>query len=233
LKRLLTYDSGFVTEKTAGNFGLAMPATNGPQWVTFPPGTRAGFLTDPAWLAAHSEPHRNNPISRGKFIRVELLCGQVPPIPITADIKPIPDEPTRSMRELLAEHRIEPSCAGCHDLMDPLGLPFEMYDHVGRLRDQELGKPVNASGALKGSGDQDGDVSSAIELAQRLSQSSTVEQCFTMQAYEYFVGRPPTQADACALSSAHAAFTSSEDLVALLAAIYSPENYATRQGASQ
>ncbi|MFO0960709.1 MAG: DUF1585 domain-containing protein [Isosphaeraceae bacterium] len=53
-----------------------------------------------------------------------------------------------SVRERLAEHRANPACAGCHNLMDPAGFALENYDAVGRWRGFEEGRPVDASGGL-------------------------------------------------------------------------------------
>ena len=52
------------------------------------------------------------------------------------------------MRERLAEHRSNPACARCHNLMDPLGLSLENFDAVGRWRTAEAGAPIDASGSL-------------------------------------------------------------------------------------
>jgi hypothetical protein len=53
-----------------------------------------------------------------------------------------------SVRERLAEHRNNATCAGCHNLMDPLGLALEKYDAVGRRRMVEAGTPIDASGGF-------------------------------------------------------------------------------------
>ena len=62
--------------------------------------------------------------------------------------------------------------------MDPLGLPFEMYNHVGLLRNNEHGKPVDTKGEIFHSGDPklDGPVKNAIDMIQKLAESERVEQ---------------------------------------------------------
>jgi hypothetical protein len=52
------------------------------------------------------------------------------------------------MRERLAAHRANPACSGCHNLMDPVGFSMENYDAVGRWRNMEDSKPIDASGGL-------------------------------------------------------------------------------------
>jgi hypothetical protein len=53
-----------------------------------------------------------------------------------------------SVRERLAQHRADPVCASCHQLMDPVGFSLENYDAVGRWRTSEEGKPIDSSGGL-------------------------------------------------------------------------------------
>jgi hypothetical protein len=53
-----------------------------------------------------------------------------------------------SVRERLAEHRTNATCAPCHNMMDPLGLSLEKYDAVGRRRLAESGMTIDASGGL-------------------------------------------------------------------------------------
>ena len=95
--------------------------------------------------------------------------------------------------------------------MDPLGLPFEMYDHFGRHRLTEQGKPVDATGYLAGTGDPslDGPVNNAVELIERLAGSQRVEQVFVRHVFRYFVGRNETLADGPALVEAHRAYAHS------------------------
>jgi hypothetical protein len=52
------------------------------------------------------------------------------------------------IRERLAQHRADPTCAACHNLMDPVGFALENYDAVGRWRELDGGRPVDAAGGL-------------------------------------------------------------------------------------
>ena len=102
------------------------------QPVEFPENERAGILTHPAWLVAHSGNFDNDPIRRGKWIRERLLAELVPDVPIGVDAK-IPDDPHRTLRERLDV--VRPSeCWRCHKLMNPLGEAFESYDDFGQFR---------------------------------------------------------------------------------------------------
>jgi hypothetical protein len=168
-----------------------------------------GILTHPAWLASHSDAMDNHAILRGKWIRERLLGDAIPDVPITVDAM-LPDEPNSTLR-----HRMrvtwEKECWRCHRKMDPLGLPFEMYNHIGRLRDKEQGQPVDSSGEILFSGDAnlDGPVGNALEMIQKLAESERVEQVFVRHAFRFWMGRNETLNDAPILQEAHRAYQES------------------------
>lgn len=199
-----------------------------------PEGHRAGILTHPSWLIAQSDNFDNNPIHRGKWIREKLLGEKLPEIPITVDAK-LPDEPDHTLRHRMRVTR-ETYCWKCHERMDPLGLPFEKYDHFGRYRETEKGEPVDASGFLLGTGDPklDGPVPDAVELINRLAASQRVEQVFVRHVFRYFVGRNETLEDRVALVEAHQAYVQSGgSMKALLASILSSPAFLERAVSSE
>ena len=171
---------------------------------------RMGILTHPSWLIAHSTNFDNHAIHRGRWIRERLLGGKIPEIPVTVDAQ-LPDEPERTLRERMRVTR-EEYCWKCHQHMDPLGLPFENFDHFGRFRTTELEKPVNATGNVRRSGDQrlDGPVKDPLELLRKLAESKRVEQVFVRHAFRYFMGRNEMLADGPILVAAHQAYVKSE-----------------------
>jgi hypothetical protein len=122
----------------------------------------------------------------------------------------LPDEQNTTLRSRMRVTR-ETYCWTCHEKMDPLGLPFEMYNHAGLLRTTELGKPVDTSGAIIDSGDPklDGPVTNALDLIKRLSESERVEQVFVRHAFRYWMGRNETLNDAPVLQEAHRAYRES------------------------
>ncbi|MYB52162.1 MAG: DUF1585 domain-containing protein, partial [Acidobacteriia bacterium] len=76
-----------------------------------------------------------------------------PPPPPPADVPALEDKTisgSLSVRERLLEHRANPACASCHSLMDPVGFALENYDAVGRWRDSEGGRPIDATGSFPG-----------------------------------------------------------------------------------
>ncbi|MGI9240670.1 MAG: DUF1588 domain-containing protein, partial [Verrucomicrobiales bacterium] len=112
------------------------------QLIELPKEQRAGILTHPAWLVAHSGNFDNDPIRRGKWIREHLLADLVPDIPIGVDAR-IPEDAHRTLRERL-EVVEEAECWRCHKQMNPLGITFEHYDDFGRYREKILLGDVDA-----------------------------------------------------------------------------------------
>jgi hypothetical protein len=88
-------------------------------------------------------------VIRGHWILKNLIGTSVPPpppnVPVLADNTVSAALP---FRERLEQHRADPSCAVCHDIMDPVGFSLENYDAVGRWRETELGEPIDSSGGL-------------------------------------------------------------------------------------
>ncbi len=98
----------------------------------FPAPNRAGMLTHPAWLVAHSGNFDTDPVRRGKWIREHLLAGVIPEIPIGVDAA-LEEDPHKTLRERMKK-TTGASCWRCHKKMNPLGLPFEAFDDFGRYR---------------------------------------------------------------------------------------------------
>ena len=170
---------------------------------------RMGILTHPSWLVAHSDAMDNHAILRGRWVRERLLGDAVPDVPITVDAM-LPDEPGTSLRHRMRVTK-EQECWRCHQKMDPLGMPFEMYNHLGLLRDKEYGKPVDATGEIIHSGDAklDGKVNNALEMIQKLANSERVEQVFVRHVFRFWMGRNENINDAPVLQAAHKAYKES------------------------
>ncbi|MDF1849632.1 MAG: DUF1588 domain-containing protein [Verrucomicrobiales bacterium] len=197
---------------------------------------RKGILTHPAWLIAHSQNLETDPIHRGKWVREKLLAGTIPDVPITVDAV-IPPDKNKTLRQRMEDRTGAEYCWRCHEKMDPLGFPFEMYDDFGRFRTEEnledpenllqpadknnliFGAslpvyqtlPVDARGALKGTDDPnlDGEVKDAFDLIDRLAESDKVRQSIIRHAFRYFLGRNETLSDSRTLIDAEKAYLES------------------------
>ena len=133
---LLDADYTFVDERLARHYGL--PHVRGSRFRRVdlgPDSGRGGLLGHASILAVTSYATRTSPVLRGKWV-LENILGTPPPPP-PANVPPLGDargEQARSMRERMAGHRANPACAGCHALMDPIGLSLENFDAIGRWR---------------------------------------------------------------------------------------------------
>lgn len=194
-----------------------------------PEGQRLGLLTHPSWLVSHSDAMDNHAILRGRWIRERLLGGGIPDVPITVDAM-LPDEPKNTLRERMRVTR-EAYCWTCHEKMDPLGLPFEMYNHAGLFRVTELNKSVDTTGAIIDSGDPDldGPVKNAIEMIDRLAKSDRVEQVFVRHAFRFWMGRNETINDGPVLQDAYRAYRENGSMKALLNSLLTSDAFLYRK----
>jgi mono/diheme cytochrome c family protein len=149
---LLGANYTFVNERLASHYGIPNIYGSHFRRVALPAdGPRGGLLGHASVLTVTSYANRTSPVQRGKWVLDNLLG--MPPPPAPGNVPPLKDAATAgkvlSMRERMAEHRSNPACASCHQLMDPIGLATENFDAVGRWRvKSESGDPVDASGAL-------------------------------------------------------------------------------------
>ncbi len=195
-----------------------------------PKGERLGILTTPSWLVSHSDAMDNHAIHRGIWVRERLLGGGIPDVPITVDAQ-LPDEPGTTLRSRMRITR-EKQCISCHEKMDPLGLTFEMYNHMGIFRDFEHGKPVDTSGRIIDSGDPalDGPVKDAFEMINKLAKSERVEQVFVRHAFRYWMGRNETLHDAPVLKAAHKAYRDNDgSMKALITSLVTSDAFLYRR----
>lgn len=199
------------------------------QPIEMPEGTRAGILSQPSWLVAWSMNQDNHAILRGKWVRERLLGNVVPDIPITVDAQ-LPDAPDQTLRHRMKVTEVE-YCWQCHKLMNPVGLPFETYDHFGRFRAIEKGKPVDATGRIDLTGDKklEKDVTNALDFVNKLAESERVEQVFVRHVFRYLAGRNENLGDGPSLRAAHRAYRENGgSFNALIVAILSSDSFLYR-----
>ena len=150
LLELVEADYSFLDEALARHYGVEDVVGPEIRRVALDGSPRGGVLGMGAVLTATSLPVRTSPVVRGKWTLEKLLGEELPPPPPDAGELPEPSgeaEP-KTLRELYAEHRRNPSCATCHDRVDPIGFGLENFDAIGRWRTEDRGKPIDASGVL-------------------------------------------------------------------------------------
>jgi hypothetical protein len=193
-----------------------------PDWQD--PNAASGLLTARSTLMRW-----NNPTRRGQFVRERLLCTLVPPPP--PGVPMLPPEPNagQTRREQWIEHRNNPVCAACHQMMDPIGFGLENFDEVGLYRNTDNGLPVDASGEFVSAGDADGPFVGPDELKLRLANSSIAAECQAATWLSFALQRSPDPADECFARQAYAAFAKSNfDVGELIVSIALTKQFRSR-----
>jgi hypothetical protein len=147
---LVDADYTFVNERLAEHYGMSDIKGSHFRRVPVPDENRRGLLGHGSILTVTSYPNRTSPVLRGKWVLENLLGtpAPTPPPNVPALEENEGGRPARSMRERLADHRANPVCASCHDIMDPLGLGLETFDGIGRWREKEPGGLIDSSGQM-------------------------------------------------------------------------------------
>jgi len=196
---LLRADYTFVNERLAKHYGIPNVYGSHFRRVTLlKDSPRRGLLGHASILTVTSYGDRTSPVQRGKWI-LENLMGLTPPPPppnVPALKERVVGGKALTMRQRIAQHRENPACAGCHNLMDPIGLATENFDAVGRWRTLEDGLPVDASGGLP-----DGASFAGIEGLREalLRRPELFAGTLTEKLLTYAVGRGLEPADAPAV----------------------------------
>jgi hypothetical protein len=147
---LLKANYTFLNERLAKHYGISgVYGSHFRKVALVPEMHRGGLLRQGSILSVTSYATRTSPVVRGNWILGNLLGTPMPPPP--ANIPALKEKTiglNLSVRERLAEHRANPACASCHDLMDPVGFALENFDAVGRWREYEDGRPVDVTGGM-------------------------------------------------------------------------------------
>ena len=223
LDELLTAPYTFVDARTAPLYGLVAPSGSGLARVDLDASERAGVLTQLGFLTIHATPVSSAPPRRGRFVVERMLCLDIadPPDNVPS-IAPPEDGTAETTRQTFEQHSTDPTCAGCHQLLDPTGFALEHYDMLGRFRADEGGVPIDASTELDGLADLHGSIDGGVELARALASSDAVRACVVRQSFRFAFGRTDSEEDQAYLAELGAAFSASghrlRDLYASVAA---------------
>ncbi len=189
-RRLLLADHVYLNGRLAKFYGADLPADAPFQKVATGPGPRAGVLTHPYLTAAFAYTAETSPIHRGVFLARSVL-GRAPRPPPEA-FTPLPPElhPELTTRERVALQTKPQACVSCHTMINPLGFTLENFDAVGRFRDKEKGRPIDATGAYQTRGGEVVKFMGVRDLAKFLADSEEVHETFVEQLFHYVVKQP-------------------------------------------
>jgi hypothetical protein len=198
--------------------------------VEYPAGSeRAGIFGHGLFLAQTGKPEETSPTERGLFVREHFLCQHVPPPPpgINSTLPPflIGSRPMTNRERLTTLHLSNPSCAGCHSLIDPIGFGLERFDTIGRwhqkqqltifpTKDQRRNvKPeyheleLDTRASILGI--PDSKFSTAAELGRILANEPTCQKCIVRNWFRFVMGRQETEDDRMILDRGFEDFRSS------------------------
>ncbi|HVJ19651.1 MAG TPA: DUF1592 domain-containing protein [Polyangiaceae bacterium] len=194
LNEWFTADFNYVNDVLAQHYEMTPVSGAALQRVEVPSDQRRGFLGLSAFLTQTSFPSRSSPTLRGVWVISELLCS--PPAPPPATVPELADSATpdeageadgaENVRERLERHRADPACAGCHAMLDPIGLGLENFDGIGRYRNTYgNGEPINPAGMLPDGTNFNG----PDDLATILATDPRFGTCLTSKLFTYALGR--------------------------------------------
>jgi len=187
---LLTANHTYLNEALARHYGINDIRGTRFRRVELTDEARWGLLGKGGVLLASSYPNRTSPVLRGAWL-LEKIIGTHPPQPppgVEGLVENVDGEVARTVRERLEAHRSNPSCGGCHNILDPLGYALENFDAVGRWResDREAGTVIDSSGVLADGTIVDGPVALRQALLERPDQ---FVQTLTERLMTYGLGR--------------------------------------------
>ncbi|WP_315851405.1 DUF1592 domain-containing protein [Rhodopirellula sp. MGV] len=193
---LLDADFTYLNEPLAKFYGIGGIEGNEFRKVSLAGTPRGGLLTHGSVLAVTSNPTRTSPVKRGKWILENLL--NTPPPPPPADVPELErGQLAGTLRERLEQHRANPACATCHNMMDPLGFALENFDAVGRWRTSDGVDPIDASGAFP-----NGTTFNGVDELRQLLSTERKEDFIRALAEKmliYAIGRGTEYYDKCAI----------------------------------
>ncbi|MBL9105436.1 MAG: DUF1592 domain-containing protein [Myxococcales bacterium] len=195
LATLLTAPYTFVNQTLAPLYGAAPPQDDAFVRVDLDPAQRAGILTQIGFLASNAGAFENDPIHRGVFLNLQLLCTGLPPPPNVVPPLPPPKD-GESLRERIDRHTGKGTCGeACHgNLINPLGFAFENYGPLGEWQTMDAGKPVDAAAEFQFKAGKlafDG----GVELANLMADDEGAHRCYVGHLLEYGYARDPQLAD--------------------------------------
>jgi hypothetical protein len=212
---LFTAAYGYPNGDLARIYGIDAPANDFDKTAFPAKSERAGLLGQALFLTLTSKPDETSPTARGLFVREQFLCQHVadPPPGVNTNLPPVTQDRPMTNRERLSAHTTNTTCAGCHNLVDPIGYGLERFDAIGQRREKlkltfgqafgEAGDEKRKTTTVELDLDITGQVagipnstfSSPKELGTVLANNRQCQECVVKQYFRYVTGRTETLAD--------------------------------------
>ena len=199
---LVTADDTFVDARLAEHYDIDGMSGDGFARVSLEGLPRRGVLGQAGLLTVTSNPTRTSVVRRGKWVMEQLLCSSPPEPPPGVEGLPDQAEVGGTLREILEQHRADPVCASCHEVMDEIGFALEGFDGIGAVRAFDNGFPIDNVGRFPDGTTFHG----ATELADVIAADERFAHCMVEQLTTYALGRATAFQDADQLDAIAATF---------------------------
>ncbi len=192
---IFTTRKTFLTRLLGSVYGVPVTTSTGWEAHEYPEGDpRAGILTEVSFVALHSHPGRSSPTIRGKALREVFLCQKVPDPPGNVNFALVQDTKNpafHTARARLGAHINQPTCAGCHKIMDPVGLAMENFDSAGGFRSTENDSPIDTKGVIDGM-----EFNDVVGFTKAIHDHPQAPVCLVNRLYAFGTGRAATKDEA-------------------------------------
>jgi hypothetical protein len=192
---IFTTRKTYLTRLLGSVYGVPVMASTGWEPHEYPDGDpRAGILMEVSFVSLHSHPGRSSPTIRGKALREIFLCQKVPDPPGNVNFALVQDTKNpafHTARARLGAHINQPTCAGCHKIMDPVGLAMENFDSAGGYRITENDSPIDTKGEIDGMKFDD-----VVGFTKVIHDHPQAPVCLVNRLYSFGTGRAATKDEA-------------------------------------
>jgi hypothetical protein len=205
-RQLLLSEEVFLNGRLAKFYGADLPEGADFRKVKLDPGRRGGVLSHPYLMASFAHSGESSPIHRGVFLARGVLGVALKPPPEA--VAPLPPDlhPTLTTRQRVVLQTGPAACTTCHNIINPLGFTLEHFDAVGRYRDTEKGKPIDATGSYQTRAGKTVRVEGARALAAFLADSPEAHAAFVEQLFHHLAQQPVRAYGADALDELRRSF---------------------------
>jgi hypothetical protein len=189
-RQLLLADSLFLNGRLAAIYGIELPKDAPFEKVNFQPEHRSGLVSHPYLLACFAYANSSSPIHRGVLISRNLLGRSLRQPPEAVAPLPVELHADLTTRERVSLQTKPPECQSCHSMINPLGFSLEEFDAIGRYREAEKNRPVDAAGSYTTKSGEVVKFNGAADLAQFLANSEESQAAFVRQLFHHIVKQP-------------------------------------------
>jgi hypothetical protein len=189
-RQLFVADYLFLNGRLARLYGAGLPAEAPFQKVVVDRQMRAGLLSHPYLMATFAYTATSSPIHRGVFLSRNVLGVQLRPPPEAFTPLPAELHPELTTRERVALQTRPDQCKACHGVINPLGFTLEHFDAIGRYREKERGKPIDATGEYERPSGERVKFAGVRDLATFVATSEEAQNSFIQHLFHYLVKQP-------------------------------------------